>query len=179
MDFSSWDDPAIPTDETFGTFMTVAHSFFVHAEDSGLGYRVPLKRMMNLLQEFGERDRERYSQYSNTPAAETFRATLMVAALSYGFGEDLRTEFRGLRFPINDEVYNELIQRAGTTRMSRSTTTTGTDVAQSSTRTLEAEWGTYYAMPFVVIGAVVAVIVIVAALLLTRRRRKNQRWLPK
>jgi hypothetical protein len=114
MAFSSWNDPATPTDETFRTFMTIAYRFFVHAENSGLGYRVPLKRMMSLLQKFRETDRERYSQYSNSPTAETFRATLMVAALSYGFGEDLRTEFRDLKFPISDGIFNELIQRTGT-----------------------------------------------------------------
>ena len=112
MKFSSWNDPATPVDETFGTFMTIAYRFFVHAENSGLGYQIPLEKMTNLLQKFGEIDRERYSQNNNTPTAETFRATLMVAALSYGFGEDLRTEFRNLKFPISDETYNELIQRA-------------------------------------------------------------------
>lgn len=111
MRFSSWNDPATPTDETFGTFMTIAYRFFVHAENSELGYRIPLRKMMSLLQKFGETDKARYSQHSNTLTAETFRATLMVAALSYGFGEDLRTEFRDLEFPISDEVYNELIQR--------------------------------------------------------------------
>jgi hypothetical protein len=131
MDFSSWNDPATPTDETFGTFMTIAYRFFVHAENSGLGYRVPLKKMMTLLQEFRETDKTRYSQYSNTQTAETFRATLMVAALSYGFGEDLRTEFRDLKFPISDEIYNEQIQRASTSTPSQSTTTAGT--AQTST----------------------------------------------
>jgi outer membrane protein assembly factor BamB len=111
MNFSSWNDPSTPTDETFGTFMTIAYEFFVHAENSGLGYRIPLKRMMSLLQTFGENDRARYDQYSNTPAGETFRSTLMVASLSYAFCKDLRTEFRNLNFPVSDEIYDELTHR--------------------------------------------------------------------
>ncbi len=111
MRFSSWNDPATQTEETFNTFMTIAYVFFVHAENSGLGYEIPLKRMMRLLQTFGDSDRERYSQFSNTPAAETFRSTLFVAALSCAFGEDLRAEFRNLNFPVNDEIYDELLNR--------------------------------------------------------------------
>jgi len=113
MRFESWNNPNTPSDETFDTFMTIAYAFFVHAESSGLGYKVPLKRMMNLLQTFGPRDRERYSQYRNTKTAETFRSTLFVAALSYAFRQNLRTEFRDLKFPVNDEIYDELLARMG------------------------------------------------------------------
>lgn len=94
MKFTSWNNPATPTDETFDTFMTIAYEFSAHAENSELEYRIPLKRMMSLLQTFGENDRARYDQYNNTPAGETFRSTLMVAALSYAFETDLRAEFR-------------------------------------------------------------------------------------
>ncbi len=111
MKFSSWNDPKTPEDETGGTVMTIAYKFFEHAEKSDSGYRIPLKRMMLLLQTFCEKDRERYSQFINSPKAESFRATLMVAALSFAFDEDLRDEFRKLNFPIDDEVYEELIGR--------------------------------------------------------------------
>ena len=112
MKFSSWNDPRTIEDETFDTFMTIAYKFFEHAEKADLGYRMPLKRMMVLLQTFCEKDKERYSRHRNSPEAEAFRATLMVAALSFAFEKDLREEFRKLNFPISDEIYEELINRA-------------------------------------------------------------------
>ena len=117
MVFSSWNDPVTERDETFNTFMTLAYKFFEHAEKSGLGYRMPLKRMMMLLQTFCEEDKERYSQFENSPEAENFRATLMVAALSFAFEEDLREEFKRLNFPVDDKIYDELINRIRDTLM--------------------------------------------------------------
>ena len=38
-------------------------------------------------------------------------ASLMVAAISYGFNSDVRPEFRRLRFPVDDSIYRELIGR--------------------------------------------------------------------
>jgi hypothetical protein len=107
--FASWNDPGTPKDETFNTFMTIAYKFFEHAENSGLEYRIPLKRMMGLLQVFNEDLRQRYDQDNNTVEASTFRATLMVTALSYAFSTDLRAEFRDLNFPISDGTYEELM----------------------------------------------------------------------
>lgn len=52
--FSSWNDPSTPEDETFDTFMTIAYKFFEHGENDGLGYKVPLKRMLTLLQTFDQ-----------------------------------------------------------------------------------------------------------------------------
>jgi hypothetical protein len=109
MPFSSWNPPNNPNDRTFDTFMTIAYKFFIYAENEGLGYRTPLKRMMELLQTFDEESRIKYDQYNNTEMAETFRATLMVTALSHAFSLDLRNEFRELNFPISDEIYNELL----------------------------------------------------------------------
>ncbi|RLF52160.1 MAG: hypothetical protein DRN24_03715 [Thermoplasmata archaeon] len=117
MVFSSWNDPVTERDETFNTFMTLAYKFFEHAEKSGLGYRMPLKRMMMLLQTFCEEDKERYSQFENSPEAENFRATLMVTALSFAFEEDLREEFKRLNFPVDDKIYDELINRIKDTLM--------------------------------------------------------------
>ena len=107
--FASWNDPATPPDETFGTFMTIAYKFFEHAENSGQGYRDPLKRTMELLQVFDEDLEDRYDRLHDTVDGDTFRATLMVAALSYGFSSDLRSEFEDLNFPIDDGTYDELM----------------------------------------------------------------------
>jgi len=109
--YTSWNNPATTTDETFDTFMTIAYEFFAHAENSGAGYQIPLKRMMTFLQTFGPSDALNYSQNQDTPAAETFRSTFMVAALSWAFGQDLRSEFQNLNFPINDQTYAELVNR--------------------------------------------------------------------
>ena len=107
--FASWNDPNTPQDETFGTFMTIAYKFFEHAENSGQGYRDPLKRTMELLQLFDEDLEGRYDRLHDNVEADSFRATLMVAALSYGFSSDLRGEFENLNFPIDDGAYGELM----------------------------------------------------------------------
>jgi hypothetical protein len=95
-------------DETFGTFMTVAFKFVEKAEAIG-DFRTPTKRMMALLQTFREADRVRYQEAPN----EAFRASLLVAALSYGFNLDLRAEFRAMNFPVSDAIYAELMGRMG------------------------------------------------------------------
>ncbi len=110
--FSSWNDPLTPEDETLGTFMTLAYHFFQKADESALGYRNPLKYMMLLLQLFDEDLQNQYSQSQNSPNAESFRSTLMVAAMSFGFNEDLRQEFRDLNFPIDDSTFDSLIAAA-------------------------------------------------------------------
>ncbi len=106
--FCSWNDPSTSTDETFNTFMTIAYKFFEHAENDGMGYEKPLQRMMELLQMFDEEKREQYDPEHNSTSGATFRATLMVAAISYGFGTDLRGEFAALNFPIDDAIYENL-----------------------------------------------------------------------
>ncbi|MBI5838398.1 MAG: T9SS type A sorting domain-containing protein [Candidatus Eisenbacteria bacterium] len=111
MNFSSWNEPGSSDDETFDTFMTVAYKFCEHAENAGEGYREPAKRMMWLLAAFDGEMRDRYDQWNNTAEADTFRATLMVAAQSFAFGTDLRDEFRGLNFPVSDATYEELMGR--------------------------------------------------------------------
>ena len=110
--FCSWNNPNTPEDETFGTFMTIAYKFFEQAENSGKGYRIPLKRMMKLLQLFNEDLKNRYDRLHNNPAADVFRSTLMIAALSYGFSMDLRPDFEALNFPIENITYNQLITSA-------------------------------------------------------------------
>jgi hypothetical protein len=110
--FYSWNNPDTPEDETFGTFMTIAYKFCEQAENSGAGYRIPLKKMMKLLQLFNADLEGRYDHLHNNPAADTFRSTLMIAALSCGFSKDLRQDFKALNFPIDDATYNELITDA-------------------------------------------------------------------
>ena len=110
--FSSWNDPSTSQDDTFGTFVTIAYKFFEHAEKSPLGYQTSLKRMMRLLQLFDENMAAKYDPKSNTETGAAFRSTLMVTALSYAFEQDLRPEFRDLNFPIDDQVYDELFQKA-------------------------------------------------------------------
>lgn len=114
MEFNSWNDSSTPEDETFDTFMTIAYKFFEHAENSDLGYKIPLKKMMALLQMFNEDMRNKYNQSYNTKEAESFRATFMVAALSYAFSKDLRKEFKNLNFPINDKEFDNLLDISNT-----------------------------------------------------------------
>jgi hypothetical protein len=106
--FTSWNDPTTPDDESFQTFMTIAYKFCEHAENSGLGYREPLKQMMTLLQGFNQPWADQFDPSNNSTEGETFRATLMAAAVSYAFSTDLRDEFKDLNFPINDQTFDEL-----------------------------------------------------------------------
>jgi hypothetical protein len=109
--FASWNDPTTPQDETFDTFMTVAYKFFAHAESGGRGYKTPTQRLCQFLGMFDADLHRQYSQIVMTEAAEEFRSTLFVAGLSHAFHEDLRSEFRTLRFPVDDRVYDQLTSR--------------------------------------------------------------------
>lgn len=106
--FVSWDDPNTQDDETFNIFMTIAYKFLEKAETNNVGYKGPLKKMLSLLQGFKPDWRDRFDQSNNTAEADTFRATLMVAAISFAFSTDLRDEFRILDFPISDTIYDEI-----------------------------------------------------------------------
>ena len=107
--FCSWNDSGTPQDETFGTFMTIAYKFFEQAENSNNGYDIPLKRMMQLLQLFDEDMMDSYNPLYDSIDADTFRSTLMVSAMSYGFSTDMRPDFASLNFPIDDSTYDALI----------------------------------------------------------------------
>ena len=107
--FFSWNNPVTQEDETVETFMTIAFKFFLEAESSGLGYRNPLKRMMELLQIFNEDLHYQYDQFKNNAAADTLRATLLITAMSYGFSTDLREYFRRFNFPVSDQIYDNLM----------------------------------------------------------------------
>ncbi len=109
--FASWNDPSTDVDETLDTFMTIAYVFCQRADEAGQGFRVPLQRMMRLLQTLDAEMENEFSSNFDTPTAESFRATLMVAAISYGLNQDLRQLFRDLGFPVSDEVYTSLLKR--------------------------------------------------------------------
>ena len=106
--FATWNNPTTTTDETLGTFMTVAYEFLANVEQTGTGYRAPVKRLVRFLQRFNSDWLTRYAPSQNTTQADAFRSTLMVAAVSYGVGRDLRQDFRNLGFPIVDAIFNEL-----------------------------------------------------------------------
>ena len=108
-DFCSWNDPATPQDETFGTFMTLAYKFFAHAEMAGIGYAFPAARMSEVLALFNAEMEEQYDRHNDSADADAFRSTLMVSALSHAFSMDLRAEFRDLNFPIDDVIYEQLL----------------------------------------------------------------------
>ena len=112
--FQSWNNPNTSQDETFDTFMTIAYKYFQHAEQNGQGYRIPLKRLMQALELFNSNWQSSYDQNEDTPAADSFRATLWVAALSYAFQTDLRGEFRALNFPVSDTTYTNLSTQMAT-----------------------------------------------------------------
>jgi hypothetical protein len=106
--YSSWNEPATDEDETLGTFMTIAYKFIEHAEEQSQGFSAPVGRLSAFFGRFNEDWHDRYSPDVNSPEAESFRATLWVAALSDAFESDLRQEFRALNFPVDDAVFDEL-----------------------------------------------------------------------
>ncbi len=106
--FASWNDPSTPEDETMLTFLTIAYKFCEHAEYAEEGYMIPLKRMMTLLQGLCPEWAVAYDPLNNTADADTFRATLLVRALSAAFQSDLKDEFRALNFPVSDQIFNAL-----------------------------------------------------------------------
>jgi hypothetical protein len=105
--FAGWNDPRTPRDETRPTFMAIAYQFLA-ADPEGTDYRAATQRLMAFLQHFNPAWHERFSPQANSRAAEMFRATLMVAAVSHGVQRDLRPKFRALGFPIDDTVFAEL-----------------------------------------------------------------------
>jgi hypothetical protein len=108
--YASWNDPATSEeDETLGTFMTIAYKFIQHAEQQNQGFAEPVRRLSTFLAQFNEDWHSRYSPDVNSPEAESFRATLLVAALSEAFDSDLRAEFTALNFPVDDVVFEELV----------------------------------------------------------------------
>jgi hypothetical protein len=106
--FASWNNPLTPDDETMLTFLTIAYKFCEHAEIAEQGYLLPLMRMMTCLQGLCPEWAVSYNPSNNTAEADSFRATLMVRALSDAFQTDLKDEFRNLNFPVSDQIYSAL-----------------------------------------------------------------------
>lgn len=128
--FASWNNPATPNDETLFTFGTIAYKFCQYAEAQNKGYLLPAKRLMQFLQRFSPEWQKRYDQFNNNPAADAFRATMMVAALSNAFQKDLRADFRALNFPISDRDWaflNPNILDVSTNTISLSATASNTN----------------------------------------------------
>ncbi|MBN1607929.1 MAG: hypothetical protein JW940_14930 [Polyangiaceae bacterium] len=107
--FCSWNDPNTDQDETLGTFMTIAYEFIRHAEASQQGLPTPVRKLSRFLSQFGPDWHSQYSQDTNSQAAESFRATLLVAALSCALDQDLREEFRSLHFPVDDAIFDGMV----------------------------------------------------------------------
>jgi len=102
MNYETWADTPARNENATYTFGTIGYKFCEYAESQGLGYRIPTKRLTQFLQRFDAEWQKRYDQYNSTPAANIFRGTMMVAALSHAFQKDLRADFRALNFPISD-----------------------------------------------------------------------------
>jgi hypothetical protein len=107
--FNSWNPYNGGLDPTLGAVTALSWKFIEHAERRGQGFWLPTKRLMTLLQTFNSSMLAMYAPQANTVAAANFRATLMVTAISYAFSEDLRDEFRGLNFPVDDAIYAQLM----------------------------------------------------------------------
>ncbi|MEM0953266.1 MAG: hypothetical protein AAGI24_03915 [Pseudomonadota bacterium] len=108
MPFASWNEGDTEEDETLMTFTTMAYKFVEYAEAEGIGFIVPLQRMMCALSVFDAGLQQRWSQNANTPEAELFRSTFMVSAMTYAFGDSVVEDFRQLGFPIDDETISAL-----------------------------------------------------------------------
>ncbi len=106
--FTSWNDSRTAQDETLRTFLTLAYVFLREGAADPDGYRLPVKRMMEFLQLWNAAWQNSYGQQTNSPGAETFRSTMMVAAISHGLQRDMRTVFRDLKFPIDDIAWNSM-----------------------------------------------------------------------
>lgn len=106
--FHSWNNGTVIPDVTIGTFSTISYKFLQHAEQDGQAYRVPLKRLMQALQLFNSDWLNSFAPSEDNAAADSFRATLWVAALSCAFQSDLRAEFEPLNFPVSAVTFTNL-----------------------------------------------------------------------
>ncbi|MCF0074947.1 T9SS type A sorting domain-containing protein [Dyadobacter sp. CY261] len=140
--FTTWNDPSTANDETLLSFATTAFKFCEYAENEGQGYTMPVKRMMQFLQKFNAEWHQRFDQFNNTEAANSFRATMMVAALSHAFQKDLRQDFRSLNYPISDSDWAFLNPKIETLDVSTATLQIGAANASAGTFTVtsNAAW---------------------------------------
>ena len=106
--FTTWNDPATPTDDALPTFFAVAWQFFANADPDGTDYRAATQRLMRRLELWNSDWEQRFSRLAQSTAAETFRATLMAAAVSHGVQKDLRANFRAGGFPIDDLIFTAI-----------------------------------------------------------------------
>jgi uncharacterized protein (TIGR03437 family) len=89
--------------------MTLGYVFLREANPADPdGYRFPVKRLMEFLQLWNPAWQSSYSPQSNSPAAEVFRSTMLVAAISHGLQTDMRGVFTQLRFPLDENAWNSM-----------------------------------------------------------------------
>jgi hypothetical protein len=112
--FVSWNDPSTLADETFGVFMILAFEFIKWAEQSDEKVSWYVTRLMDFFSYFDKNWEFQYDRSSNSQEGNSFRSTLMVAAFSFSFKEDLRDHYRALNFPIDDKVYLDLMNQVTT-----------------------------------------------------------------
>jgi hypothetical protein len=104
--YCSWNSPETDDDETLPTFMALAREFLLLADATG-DLRGPTRRLMAAIETWGPADAERWQPRE----AEAFRSTFMVAAVGHALGQDVRTHFRDMGFPIEDVVYTAVQAR--------------------------------------------------------------------
>lgn len=93
--------------------MTLGYKFLEYGNTLKTGYRIPTQRLMKFIQNVFDADtRNKFAQSTNSDIASKFRATLMVAAISAAYGKDFREDFKNLNFPIDDDIYQQLTQKA-------------------------------------------------------------------
>lgn len=110
--FCCWNDSQTTGDETFTTFMTIAYEFLVRGEntDQSLGYHVT--RLMDFFSHFNQNWDINFDRNNPSDKGKVFRATMMVAGISFALRQDLRNDFIDLGFPVDDGIYDDLMNQA-------------------------------------------------------------------
>lgn len=141
MNYIAWNDGQNYEIITY-TFGALAYKFCEYAENQGLGYRIPTKRLTQFLQRYDAEWKKRYDPFNNSPAGDAFRSTMMVAAVSHAFQKDLRADFRALKFPISDADWaflNPQLFSVSTSELAFTATPTG---PASVSVTASTSWST-------------------------------------
>lgn len=146
----------IPSDaqrsrEVFRSFLSVPYMFLRYAEQANQGYRQPVKRLMQFLGNFNPEWLKRFDSQNDTPAANAFRATMWVAAMSYAFQRDLRADFRAIGYPVSDADWtylNPALLSVSTNNLSVSATAGST--ASFSVLSSATSWNVSSSQPWLV-----------------------------
>ena len=141
--------------EVLRTFLTVPYMFFGYTEEQGKGYRAPVKRLMQYLGRFNPDWLKRYDPQTDSPVANSFRATLWVAAISHVFQKDLRADFRAIGYPVSDADWtflNPSLFSVSTNSLSLSAT--ASSAASVSVTTTAASWSVVSSQPWLTASVV-------------------------